>query len=157
VLLHGTGHPPLSAPRPPAWLCQPARLSVQACDAAMHASPQEDYIKEEQRNLKRELLRAQEEVKRIQAVPLVIGQFMEAVDGTSGIVGSTTGSNYYVRAATYVLCDRPARGRPCCASCCQLVRVMLLRPITPSSAKGSSQLAFERKAPCMSSVLSVSM
>jgi hypothetical protein len=28
---------------------------------------QEDYIKEEQKNLKNELLRAQEEVKRIQA------------------------------------------------------------------------------------------
>ena len=32
---------------------------------------QEDYIKEEQRNLKRELLRAQEEVKRIQCAPVV--------------------------------------------------------------------------------------
>uniref|UniRef100_M8CQT5 Proteasomal ATPase second OB domain-containing protein n=1 Tax=Aegilops tauschii TaxID=37682 RepID=M8CQT5_AEGTA len=41
-------------------------------------------------------LRAQEEVKRIQSVPLVIGQFMEMVDGNNGIVGSTTGSNYYV-------------------------------------------------------------
>lgn len=41
---------------------------------------QEEYIKEEQQNLKRELLRAQEEVKRIQAVPLVIGQFLEMVD-----------------------------------------------------------------------------
>jgi 26S proteasome regulatory subunit T3 len=30
-------------------------------------------------------------------VPLVIGQFMEMVDGNNGIVGSTTGSNYYVR------------------------------------------------------------
>ena len=58
---------------------------------------QEDYIKEEQKNLKRELLRAQEEVKRIQSVPLVIGQFLEMVDANSGIVGSTTGSNYYVR------------------------------------------------------------
>ena len=58
---------------------------------------QEEYIKEEQRNLKRELLRAQEEVKRIQSVPLVIGQFLEMVDTASGIVGSTTGSNYYVR------------------------------------------------------------
>ena len=52
---------------------------------------QEEYIKEEQRSLKRELLRAQEEVKRIQSVPLVIGQFLEMVDGNSGIVGSTTG------------------------------------------------------------------
>ena len=58
---------------------------------------QEEYTKEEQRSLKRELLRAQEEVKRIQAVPLVIGQFLEMIDRNSGIIGSTTGSNYYVR------------------------------------------------------------
>lgn len=58
---------------------------------------QEDYIKDESRNLKRELLRAQEEVKRIQSVPLVIGQFLEPIDTTTAIVGSTTGSNYVVR------------------------------------------------------------
>ena len=58
---------------------------------------QEEYVKDEQKNLKIELLRAQEEVKRIQAVPLVIGQFLEMVDESSGIVSSTTGSNYYVR------------------------------------------------------------
>merc|ERR1712086_894649 len=58
---------------------------------------QEEYIKDEMGNLKRELVRAQEEVKRIQSVPLVIGQFLEAVDQNTGIVGSTTGSNYYVR------------------------------------------------------------
>src|SRR5215470_13368525 len=58
---------------------------------------QEDYIKDEQKNLKRELLRAQEEVKRIQSVPLVIGQFLEMIDAHTGIVGSTTGSNYVVR------------------------------------------------------------
>ena len=58
---------------------------------------QEDYIKDEQKNLKKEYLHAQEEVKRIQSVPLVIGQFLEAVDQHTGIVGSTTGSNYYVR------------------------------------------------------------
>nr|CAD7431681.1 unnamed protein product [Timema monikensis] len=46
---------------------------------------QEEYIKDEQRNLKKEYLHAQEEVKRIQSVPLVIGQFLEAC------------SNYYVR------------------------------------------------------------
>merc|ERR1711988_897216 len=56
-----------------------------------------EYIKDEQRHLKREMLRAQEEVKRIQSVPLVIGQFLEAVDENTGIVGSTTGNNYYVR------------------------------------------------------------
>ncbi|SAM61371.1 probable RPT3-26S proteasome regulatory subunit [Ustilago bromivora] len=57
----------------------------------------EEYVKDEQRNLKRELVRAQEEVKRIQSVPLVIGQFLEPIDQHTGIVGSTTGSNYVVR------------------------------------------------------------
>lgn len=52
---------------------------------------QEEYIKDEQKNLKNEYLHAQEEVKRIQSVPLVIGQFLEAVDQNTGIVGSTTG------------------------------------------------------------------
>lgn len=58
---------------------------------------QESYIKDEQANLKRELIRAQEEVKRIQSVPLVIGQFLEPIDHNTGIVGSTTGSNYVSR------------------------------------------------------------
>ncbi|KAD6119936.1 hypothetical protein E3N88_11207 [Mikania micrantha] len=58
---------------------------------------QEEYVKDELKNLKREQLRSQEEVKRIQSVPLVIGQFMEMIDQNNGIVGSTTGSNYYVR------------------------------------------------------------
>ena len=52
---------------------------------------QEEYVKDEQKNLKIELLRAQEEVKRIQAVPLVIGQFLEMVDESSGIVSSHDG------------------------------------------------------------------
>ncbi|KAK4363696.1 hypothetical protein RND71_018937 [Anisodus tanguticus] len=58
---------------------------------------QEEYVKDELKNLRREHLRAQEEVKRIQSVPLVIGQFMEMIDTNNAIVGSTTGSNYYVR------------------------------------------------------------
>ncbi|KAF8820926.1 putative 26S proteasome regulatory subunit 6b [Cardiosporidium cionae] len=58
---------------------------------------QEDYIKDEQKNLKRELLRAKEESKRIQSVPIVIGQFLEMIDANHGIVSSTAGSNYYVR------------------------------------------------------------
>uniref|UniRef100_A0A1I7TTZ5 AAA domain-containing protein n=1 Tax=Caenorhabditis tropicalis TaxID=1561998 RepID=A0A1I7TTZ5_9PELO len=62
-----------------------------------HLQVMEDYIKRETRNLERELLHAQEEVKRIQSVPLVIGQFLEAVDHEHAIVSSTTGSNYYVR------------------------------------------------------------
>merc|ERR1711934_180605 len=58
---------------------------------------QESYVKDETKNLRRELLRAKEEVKRIQSVPLVIGQFHEMVDQHHGIVASTTGSTYYVR------------------------------------------------------------
>lgn len=53
---------------------------------------QEEYIKDEQKNLKKEFLHAQEEVKRIQSIPLVIGQFLEAVDQNTAIVGSTTGA-----------------------------------------------------------------
>jgi 26S proteasome regulatory subunit T3 len=58
---------------------------------------QEEYLKDELRHLQRELLRAKEEIRRIQSVPLVIGQFNEMVDANYGIVGSTAGSNYYVR------------------------------------------------------------
>jgi hypothetical protein len=38
----------------------------------------------------------------------VIGQFLEAVDQNTGIVGSTTGSNYYVR--YYLALGRICRG-----------------------------------------------
>jgi hypothetical protein len=65
---------------------------------------QEEYIKEEQKNLKRELLRAQEEVKRIQSVPLVIGQFLEMVNATSGIVGSTTGQTRPMQQLIWMSC-----------------------------------------------------
>lgn len=63
---------------------------------------QEGYIKDEMKNLKRELIRAKEEVKRIQSVPLVIGNFLEMIDVDYGIVGSTAGSNYYVRILRFV-------------------------------------------------------
>lgn len=56
---------------------------------------QEEYIKDEQRNLKKEYLHAQEEVKRIQSVPLVIGQFLEAVDQNTGI------GNIYIQYKIY--------------------------------------------------------
>lgn len=58
---------------------------------------QEEYIKDEQKNLKRELIRAQEEVKRIQSVPLVLGQFLEPIDRNTAVVNSTAGSTYVVR------------------------------------------------------------
>lgn len=58
---------------------------------------QEDYVKDEHKNLERERTRAEEEVKRIKSVPLEIGQFMEMIDHNNGIVASTSGFNYYVK------------------------------------------------------------
>ena len=58
---------------------------------------QEKFIKTEQQNLKRELIRAKEELKKIQSVPLVIGHFVEMIDEVHGLVNSTSGSTYYVR------------------------------------------------------------
>lgn len=52
-----------------------------------HTHTQEEFIKDEMKNLKRELIRAKEEIKRIQSVPLVIGQFNEIIDANYGIVG----------------------------------------------------------------------
>lgn len=42
-------------------------------------------------------MRQREEIKRIQSVPLVIGQFIEMMDEQYGMVSSTAGSTYYVR------------------------------------------------------------
>lgn len=63
---------------------------------------QQDYVKEEQKNLKHEELRSQEDVKRIQSVPLEIGQFLEMIDENYGIVGSTNGQSYYVKVSSTV-------------------------------------------------------
>jgi len=57
----------------------------------------EAAVKDEQKSLKRELIRAKEEIKRIQSVPLVIGQFNEMIDADTGIVSSTSGETHYVR------------------------------------------------------------
>jgi len=51
-----------------------------------------------------EYLYAQEEVKRIQSVPLVIGQFLEAVDQNYAIVGKRLCvGNWYVLKVVYLL------------------------------------------------------
>jgi 26S proteasome regulatory subunit T3 len=74
-------------------------------------SIQEDYIKDEQRHLKSEYIRAKEEVsnplttnfvslfqiKRIQAVYIGTGNFVEMIDENYGIIGSSSGSQTYVR------------------------------------------------------------
>ena len=48
-------------------------------------SLQTDFMREENKNLKKECIRAREEIKRIQSVPLVIGQFIEMVDLEHGM------------------------------------------------------------------------
>ena len=42
-------------------------------------------------------------MKRIQSVPLVIGQFLEAIDQHTGIVGSTTGEEYITVVCTRIV------------------------------------------------------
>jgi len=46
----------------------------------------EEYIKDELRYLRRELIRAQEEVKSIQSVPLLVGNFVEMIDANYAVV-----------------------------------------------------------------------
>ena len=46
----------------------------------------EEYIKDELRYLRRELVRAQEEVKSIQSVPLLVGNFVEMIDANYAVV-----------------------------------------------------------------------
>ena len=70
---------------------------------------QERYVKDEIKNLKRELIKGQRRSSTIQSVPLVIGQFNEMVDGTYGIASSTAGSVYYVRVLS-TLGSREAQG-----------------------------------------------
>ena len=64
---------------------------------------QQDYVKEEQKNLKHEELRSQEDLKRIQSVPLEIGQFLEMIDENYGIVVSSNGHiSYCVKVSSTV-------------------------------------------------------
>ncbi|KAM1653496.1 hypothetical protein ACFX14_006067 [Malus domestica] len=110
---------PKPLPEPPASI-PPIRLDLQSCinqnqacdkdDLYSHLKSyqrqlefidiQEEYVKDEHKNLKRELLRAQEKVKRIQSVPFIIRQFMEMVDQNNGIVGSTT-KHYTINCLDY--------------------------------------------------------
>jgi len=57
---------------------------------------QKGYIKFEIKNLRRELLHAQKEIERIQAVPLLIGQFVEMVNENYAVINSSN-DQYYVR------------------------------------------------------------
>lgn len=56
-----------------------------------------EYVRTEIEVLQRELSRAKEEINRVRSVPLIMGQFLEALDEDTAIVTSTAGSNAVVR------------------------------------------------------------
>lgn len=58
---------------------------------------QENYISNDHKRLKRELVRSKEELKRIQANPLSISSFIEMVDENYALIGSNSGTTYFVR------------------------------------------------------------
>ncbi|KAG6769037.1 hypothetical protein POTOM_024652 [Populus tomentosa] len=51
----------------------------------------EDHVKDDIKNLRQELVHGKEEIKRIQSVPLAVGQFINIVDENNAIVKSSTG------------------------------------------------------------------
>lgn len=57
---------------------------------------QESHLKGEMRHLSSEYIYAQEEIRRVQAVYLSTGNFVEMLDDAYGIIG-TSQSQYYVR------------------------------------------------------------
>ena len=60
-------------------------------------SIREEFVKDEQKNLKREYIRAKEEVTRIKSVPLVMGQFVEMINENYALVSTSSGKNSMVR------------------------------------------------------------
>mmetsp|Transcript_9641 Transcript_9641/g.19311 ORF Transcript_9641/g.19311 Transcript_9641/m.19311 type:complete len:388 (+) Transcript_9641:584-1747(+) len=61
------------------------------------AKTREKFYCSDLKNLKGQLVTSQNEISRFQAVPLVVGQFVEQIDEAHGVVSSTTGNNYLVR------------------------------------------------------------
>ncbi|KAL6122774.1 hypothetical protein NUSPORA_00031 [Nucleospora cyclopteri] len=57
----------------------------------------EAYLLNEIEVLRSELSRAKEEINRVKSVPLLMGQFLEAVDKNTAIVSSTAGNNTVVK------------------------------------------------------------
>ena len=57
----------------------------------------EAYVRKEIETLRREERHGKEELDRVKSVPLIMGQFLEPIDASTAIVGSTAGSNFVVR------------------------------------------------------------
>jgi 26S proteasome regulatory subunit T3 len=56
-----------------------------------------EFMKKEIISFEINLILIQIEVFRFQAVPLILGQFLEKIDNKNGIISSSTGSNYLVK------------------------------------------------------------
>ena len=57
----------------------------------------EKYLINEIEILKNELRRVKEEINRVKSVPLLMGQFLEAIDKNTAIVSSSAGTNAVVK------------------------------------------------------------
>jgi 26S proteasome regulatory subunit T3 len=90
----------------------------------------EEYLKEEMRNLRQEYIHAQNEVKRIASIPLMIGHFLEGIDPNTCIVAPTSGQNYYVRILSTV--DRE-KLKPSAAVCLHKHSHSLVDVLPPES------------------------
>merc|ERR1712235_51148 len=90
----------------------------------------EEYLKEEMRNLRQEYIHAQNEVKRIASIPLMIGHFLEGIDPNTCIVAPTSGQNYYVRILSTV--DRE-KLKPSAAVCLHKFSHSLVDVLPPES------------------------
>ena len=93
-------------------------------------SLKEEYLKEEMRNLRQEYIHAQNEVKRIASIPLMIGHFLEGIDATTCIVAPTSGQNFYVRILSTV--DRE-KLKPSAAVCLHKFSHSLVDVLPPES------------------------
>ncbi|KAF0989481.1 hypothetical protein HZS_2187 [Henneguya salminicola] len=61
-----------------------------------------EMLKAEIKSLEKEYKYAEEEIKRLRSVPVLVGQFLEAIDENYAVVTSTAGSNHYVRVLSSV-------------------------------------------------------
>ena len=110
----------------------------------MTHNPQiEEYLKEEMRNLRQEYIHAQNEVKRIASIPLMIGHFLEGIDATTCIVAPTSGQNFYVRILSTV--DRE-KLKPSAAVCLHKFSHSLVDVLPPES-DSSIQDQFDSEKP----------
>ena len=82
------------------------------------------------RNLRQEYIHAQNEVKRIASIPLMIGHFLEGIDATTCIVAPTSGQNFYVRILSTV--DRE-KLKPSAAVCLHKFSHSLVDVLPPES------------------------